>query len=140
MGKYIAEETIKRLIDTSKPVKGAKVLILEITFKENIKDIRNTKVVDIYNELKEFGADVYAYDPNTLHDEVKAKYGIEMISEPEKFKPYDAVVYAVKHKQFSEYDPAYIKSLMGDNPVLMDVKGVFNPEEANNAGLSYWHL
>lgn len=140
MGKYIAEQTIKRLIDTSKPVKGAKVLILGITFKENIKDIRNTKVVDIYNELKEYGADPRAYDPNTIHDEVKTKYGIEMISEPEKFKPYEAVVYAVKHKQFSGYDLGYIKSLMGDKPVLIDVKGVFIPEEARNAGLSYWRL
>jgi len=140
MGKYIAEQTIKRLIDTSKPVKGAKVLILGITFKENIKDIRNTKVVDIYNELKEYGADLYVYDPNTIHDEVMGKYGIEMISDPGKFKPYDAVVYAVKHKQFSEYDPAYLKSLMGDSPVLIDVKGMFKPEEAESAGLSYWRL
>jgi len=140
MGKYIAEQAIKRLIDTAKPVKGAKVLILGITFKENIKDIRNTKVVDIYNELKEYGADLYVYDPNTTHDEVKGKYGIEMISEPEKFKPYDAVIYAVKHKQFSDYNPAYLKSLMGDTPVLIDVKGVFKPEEAETAGLSYWRL
>ena len=140
MGKYIAEQTIKRLIDTSKPVKGAKVLILGLTFKENIKDIRNTKVVDIYNELKENGVELYTCDPNTVPEEVMEKYGIEMISEPEKFKPFDAIIYAVKHKQFVGYDSAYLKSLMGDRPVLIDVKGAIDPVEAETAGLRYWRL
>ena len=102
MGKFVAENTVKKLIKAGKAVKGSKVLILGITFKENIPDIRNSKVVDIYNELKEYGIEVYVYDPYAYPEEVKEEYGIELIDDINERKPYDAVVVAVKHKQFIE--------------------------------------
>ncbi len=102
MGKHVAENTVKNLIQAGNLVKGCKVLILGLTFKENIGDIRNTKVVDVYNELKEYGIDVYVHDPYVLKDEVKKAYGIDMIPSIENNAPYDAVIIAVNHKQYLE--------------------------------------
>jgi UDP-N-acetyl-D-galactosamine dehydrogenase len=143
MGKYVAENTVKKLIKAGKPVKGSKVLILGLTFKENISDIRNTKVIDVYNELKEYGVDVYIYDPYAYPDEVKHEYGIELLDNIEKHTPYDAVIVAVKHKPFiEELDFKQYKKLMnnGGAPILIDVKGMYNKEKALKEGFLYWRL
>ncbi|MDM7274252.1 MAG: nucleotide sugar dehydrogenase [Sulfurihydrogenibium azorense] len=143
MGKYVAENTVKKLIKAGKPVKGSKVLILGLTFKENISDIRNTKVIDVYNELKEYGVEVYIYDPYAYPDEVKHEYGIELLDNIEKHTPYDAVIVAVKHKPFiEELDFKQYKKLMnnGGIPILIDVKGIYNKEKALKEGFLYWRL
>lgn len=142
MGKHVAENTVKKLIQTGNRVKGSKVLILGLTFKENIGDIRNTKVIDVYNELKEYGIDVYVHDPYVLKAEVKQAYGIDMIPGIENNAPYDAVIYAVNHKQYLEevnYE-RMIELMGGKNPILIDVKAIFNRKEAEDKGFLYWRL
>ncbi|WP_028949819.1 nucleotide sugar dehydrogenase [Sulfurihydrogenibium subterraneum] len=143
MGKYVAENTVKKLIKAGKSVKGSKVLILGLTFKENISDIRNTKVIDVYNELKEYGIEVYIYDPYAYPEEVKHEYGIELLDNIEKHTPYDAVIVAVKHRPFiEELDFKEYKKLMnnGGTPILIDVKGIYNKEKALKEGFLYWRL
>ena len=140
MGKHVAEQTVKRLIEAGKPVKGSKVLILGITFKENIKDIRNTKVVDIINELAEYGIDTYVHDPYAIADEVKAVYDIKTIDDPDKFKPYDAIIFAVKHEKLLKYDLAALTGMAAEKPVLVDVKSIFNKSDAEKSGFIYWRL
>ncbi len=143
MGKFVAENTVKSLIKAGKAVKGSKVLILGLTFKENIADIRNTKVIDVYHELKEYGIDVYVHDPYAYPEEVKEEYGIELLEDIQKHKPYDAIVVAVKHKPFiEELDFETYKKLMdnGDKPVLIDIKGLYNKEKAEKADFIYWRL
>ncbi len=143
MGKFVAENTVKNLIKAEKAVKGSKVLILGLTFKENIADIRNTKVIDVYNELKEYGIDVFVHDPYAYPEEVKEEYGIELLDDIEKEAPYDAIVVAVKHKPFiEELDFKEYKKLLGnsDKPVLIDIKGLYNKEKALKEGFLYWRL
>jgi UDP-N-acetyl-D-galactosamine dehydrogenase len=143
MGKFVAENTVKKLIKAGKAVKGSKVLILGITFKENISDIRNSKVIDIYNELREYGIEVYVYDPHAYPEEVKKEYGIELVEDIDKYKPYDAVVVAVRHRQFIEsFSLEKHKELMenGDPPVLIDIKGMYNRKKAVSEGFLYWRL
>lgn len=138
MGKYVAEQTIKRLIQASKPVKGCRVLIMGITFKENVKDIRNTRVVDIYGELKEYGVQVYVHDPLANPGEVKGEYDIDLIPDIGTGKPYDAIVIAVSHKEFLDYGLSRLRSLAGDEPVLIDIKSVYTKKEAQKAGFTHW--
>ncbi|RUM50236.1 MAG: hypothetical protein DSY47_02180 [Hydrogenothermus sp.] len=143
MGKFVAENTVKKLIKAGKTVKGSKVLILGLTFKENISDIRNTKIVDVYKELKEYGIDAYVYDPYAYPEEVKEEYGIELLKEIDKQAPYDAIIVAVKHKPFiEELDFRKYKELMKNEhkPVLIDIKGLYNKEKAENYGFLYWRL
>ena len=143
MGKFVAENTVKKLIKAGKAVKGSKVLIMGLAFKENIPDIRNSKVVDIYYELKDYGIEVFVYDPYAYPDEVKKEYGIELTSDIENWKPYDAVIVAVKHRKFLEdFTLDKYKELMnnGDEPVLIDVKGIYNKNEVQRKGFLYWRL
>ena len=143
MGKFVAENTVKKLIKAGKAVKGSKVLILGLTFKENISDIRNTKVIDVYNELKEYGIEVYIYDPYAYPEEVEKEYGIQLIKNIEEHKPYDAIVVAVKHKPFiEELDFKEYKRLMKkeDKPVLIDIKGIYDKTKAEKEGFLYWRL
>ncbi len=142
MGKFVAENTVKMLIKAGKAVKGSKVLILGLTFKENISDIRNTKVVDVYNELKEYGIEVFIHDPFAYPEEVKEEYEIDLLNDIEKGKPYDAIVVAVKHRPFIEdIDFKEFKRLMPEGrPVLIDIKGLYNREKAEKEGFLYWRL
>ena len=122
MGKYIADKTIKLMIEHDKKIKDARVLILGLTFKENCPDIRNTKVIDIIEELKSFKCQIDIYDPWVDKDEAKLHYGYELIDNPfEQNKTYDTIVVAVGHNQFAslkEEDYAKLSS------VVIDVKGI----------------
>jgi len=142
MGKYVAENTVKMLIRSGKAVKGSKVLILGVTFKENISDIRNTKTIDIYDELKEYSVEVYLHDPYAYKEEVQAKYHIGLIDNLEDNKPYDAVILAVKHRQYvEELTLEEIKEISSDDtPILIDVKALYSKEEAKKAGFLCWRL
>lgn len=140
MGKYVVEMTVKTLIKAGKPVRGCMVLILGLTFKENISDIRNTKVIDIYKELKDYGVEVFVSDPYAYPEEVKNEYGIELIEDIESNKPYDAVVVAVKHKFFIDMDFNFYKSICNSPPILIDVKGIYDRIKAEKEGFVYWRL
>ncbi|MBA3071693.1 MAG: nucleotide sugar dehydrogenase, partial [Nitrospirae bacterium] len=138
MGKYIAEQAIKHLIKSNKAVKGSKILILGFTFKDNVKDIRNTRVIDIYNELKEYGVEPYVHDPHASHEDVSAEYGIKLMQTPEEKRPFDGIIIAVKHRAYADYSMEYLKGLCNSNASLIDVKGIYRKDEALKAGLNYW--
>ncbi|MBN1843526.1 MAG: nucleotide sugar dehydrogenase [Deltaproteobacteria bacterium] len=142
MGKYVAENAVRMLIRAGKTVKGSKVLILGLTFKENISDIRNTKVIDIYGELKEYDIDVYVNDPCAYKDEVRHAYNIELTHDIEGNKPYDAIILAVKHRQYVEgFGLEEIRKISrADMPILLDVKSFYSKREADEAGFLYWRL
>ena len=141
MGKYVAESLVKNLIKADLAVKGAKVAILGFTFKENCPDTRNTKVIDIYNELKEYGITPVVADPAADADEAKRLYGIEFV-DVDSIKDMDAVIMAVSHTQFADYKEADIAKLFkkGQKKVFADIKGVFERKEYEDAGYLYWRL
>jgi UDP-N-acetyl-D-galactosamine dehydrogenase len=140
MGKYVAEQTVKHLIHAGKSVKGSKVLVLGLTFKENIPDIRNTRVVDIISELADYGVAVHVYDPHADHREVHEEYGLKMLANPSEYAPYDGVVVAVKHRQFQELGVEGLRELVNGPAVIADVKGLFEPAAVQHAGMTYWRL
>ncbi|WP_345985421.1 nucleotide sugar dehydrogenase [Sulfurimonas sp. HSL-1656] len=125
MGKFIAERTIKELIRHDKKVKNAAILVLGVTFKEDCPDMRNTKVVDIIEELKEYGCHVDVYDPWVDPNENKKQYRHGIISNPfETEKRYDAIVVAVAHRQFTALEQVDFERISTPEPVLIDVKGI----------------
>jgi len=125
MGKYIANQTIKVMIDNDKRIKGAKVLILGVTFKEDCPDMRNTKVVDIIEELKTYGCNVDVYDPWVSPNEHKKNYNHGIIQNPlESNKKYDALVVAVAHRQFKEMKKIDFEKLSDGTPIIIDIKGI----------------
>lgn len=133
MGAFVADKVVKLLIGHDFKVKNAKVLVLGITFKENCPDIRNTKVVDVVNELREFQCDVDVYDPWASAEEVRREYGISLLSGLDAAGGrYDAVVLAVAHRQFLETDIRQL--LSGPTAVVYDIKGVL-PKEIITARL-----
>jgi UDP-N-acetyl-D-galactosamine dehydrogenase len=140
MGKHVAERAVKMLIGAGKQVRGAKVAILGITFKEDVPDLRNTKVIDIINELKDFGVEVLINDPLADIAEARQYYGVEL--QPlDAIKDADAVVLAVLHKTYREFGLAGISGLCnGSNALVIDVKGCFSPEEAQKLDITYWRL
>lgn len=140
MGKYIADHTIKQLIKSGRPVKKSKILILGLTFKENIRDIRNTRVIDIYNELRGYGIDAYVYDSYVDKEEAYKEYGLSLIQKPENKKPFDGIILAVKHSEYRKYSLGYLKKLCNGQPVLIDIKAFFDRDLAVKAGFHYWRL
>lgn len=138
MGKYIGQNTIKKLVLADKKVKGAKVGIMGITFKENCPDIRNTKVIDIINELREYGVDVLVYDPIANKDDVKSEYNIDLVSY-ENLQKLDAVLIAVEHEEFKNLDIKDIKNMQNKkNPIIIDIKGIFDKDKIT--GCMYYRL
>ncbi|PAL14209.1 nucleotide sugar dehydrogenase [Peribacillus simplex] len=140
MGKYVAENTVKNLIKADKQIKGAKVTIFGVTFKENCPDVRNTKVVDIINELEEYGIDVKVVDPLADKEDLWCEYRINPC-ENEEIKEMDALIFAVPHEEFKLLNLEEIKKMyMNNKPVLIDVKGIFNRREAEDMEYLYWCL
>lgn len=135
MGGYIAKKIVKKMIALGKNILGAKALVMGVTFKENVSDIRNSKVVDIVNELKDFGVNVDVMDPYADAEEVQREYGFKLIEKPGN--DYDAVIVAVAHKEYEGLDEAYFIGLTGENAVLGDVKGVYRGKVHK---LKYWSL
>lgn len=142
MGKLIAEKTIKKLIASGRPVKGARVLILGWTFKENVPDIRNTRIIDIHQELATYGIRSLPFDPHADNDEVEHEYGLRLIEDVDANGPYDAVILAVKHREIlAEYTIDRLRNLgNGRPPMIIDVKGFFPTATYEAAGLEYWQL
>lgn len=140
MGKYVAENVVKNLIAADKPVKNARVAILGFTFKENCPDTRNTKVIDIVNELHEYGITPVIADPQADAAEAKRLYGVEFV-DVSTVKDMDAVVLAVAHTEFQNFTIDDMSKLFGDGKkVLLDLKGLLNRKEYESAGYFYWRL
>jgi len=164
MAKYVAESTVKKMIKANKQINGSKVAIFGVTFKENCPDVRNTKVVDVIRELEEYGVEVLVVDPAADREDLLREYNIELC-EVEDIKDMDAIIFAVPHEEFKSIQIEEVKGMFStssyihsevmsevaatsefeissnkNNFVLMDIKGIFNRNEAERAGLSYWRL
>ena len=164
MGKYVAENTVKRMIKANKQINGSRVAIFGVTFKENTPDVRNTKVIDVINELEEYGVEVLVVDPVADEDDLLNEFGIKL-SKINDIENVDAVVFAVPHDEFKEIQLSDIKHFyrtnysslniaarevaatteqainnVEDGYVLVDIKGMFNRQEAENVGYDYWRL
>ena len=143
MGKYVAESVVKNLIKADVAIKQAKVAILGFTFKENCPDTRNTKIIDIYNELAEYGITATVADPAADADEAKRLYGMDFV-DMAAIRDCDAVILAVAHEEFknlkmADFDKMF-KSGANENKVLADIKGLLNRAEYEAAGYNYWRL
>jgi UDP-N-acetyl-D-glucosamine/UDP-N-acetyl-D-galactosamine dehydrogenase len=165
MGKYVAENTVKKMIKANKNINGARVAIFGFTFKENTPDIRNTKVIDIISELEEFGVEVLICDPVADKDDFVREYNYKLYNIDE-IKDVDAIIFAVPHEEFKSLSLEKIKGMYRvsqydhfesmkevvatseelylvekeSNNVLIDIKGMYNRKEAEQKGFSYWRL
>ena len=144
MGVYVAEQTVKLMIRAGKVVHNARVLVLGITFKENVSDIRNTRVVDIISELRDYDLKVDVYDPRVVPFEVEGEIGLTMVPDPFTAEErYDAIVIAVPHDEFrSRTVPDFVDLLRVDNGggVLIDVRGMLNRAAVTEQRVAYWCL
>ena len=123
MGFYIAKQTVKAIIAAGKHISESKVLVMGATFKENVNDIRNSKVADVIKELKSYAVTVDVTDPFASSKELNKEYGFELIEKPGT--DYDAVIVAVNHKDYLEFNEAYFKSILSENGILVDIKGIY---------------
>jgi UDP-N-acetyl-D-galactosamine dehydrogenase len=140
MGKYVAERAIKMMIAADIQVRKARVAVLGLSFKENVPDLRNTRVIDIINELKDYGVEVLAHDPLADPEEARHHYNIELVSLKD-IKDVDAVVLAVAHRNYQEMGIGRIAGLCRQGyPILLDIKAIFDPETASSTGINYWRL
>lgn len=135
MGGYIAKKIVKKMISQGKNILGARVLIMGITFKENVSDIRNSKVADIIREFKDFGVEVDVVDPFASPEEVRQEYGVSLLDQPRV--DYDAVVVAVAHAAYRELEEGYFLSISKEQPVLGDLKGIYRGRIHH---MLYWSL
>lgn len=139
MGKYIAEQTIKQLIAADLPVKGADVVVLGLTFKEDCPDLRNSKVIDVIAELQTYGVNVHVHDPLAAADQALLEYGVTLKSLTEMPKAH-AIVAAVAHQAYRDLSPEVVAALAVPGAVLVDVKASFDARAAKDAGLLVWRL
>ena len=140
MGKYVAENCVKNLIAADKAVRGAKVAILGFTFKENCPDTRNSKVIDIVHELREYGINPVIADPEADAEEAKVLYGVEFV-DMDTIQGMDAVILAVAHKKFSSFTMERMNQFFGEGQrVLLDIKGLLDRKLYEAAGYRYWRL
>jgi UDP-N-acetyl-D-galactosamine dehydrogenase len=143
MGKYVVENVIKQLINADVSVKNAKVAILGFTFKENCPDTRNTRVIDIYNELKEYSIKPIIVDPQADQEEALHEYGIKF-NDIKDVKNMDAVIIAVSHDEFKSLSidmiQSFYKNVPNTNKVLVDIKGILNKKEIESFGFNYFRL
>ncbi|MEE4357650.1 MAG: nucleotide sugar dehydrogenase [Desulfococcaceae bacterium] len=140
MGKYVAERAVKMLIRQGLQVRGAKIAVLGLTFKEDVPDLRNTKIIDILNELKDYGVTPLVHDPLADPEEARQYYGIEL-QDMENLKDMDAVILAVMHRQYKEMGLAQISRICrADSPLLIDIKSAFSPALAKELNIQYWRL
>ena len=135
MGFYIAKQLVKKMIDKGKKILNTKVLVMGVTFKEDVSDLRNSKVADLISELKSYGVLVEAVDPFASPQEVKQEYGFELSEDIAD--DYNAVIVAVSHKPYNDLDEIYFKSITSNNAILVDVKGLYR-NKINE--MSYWSL
>ncbi|VXC21550.1 nucleotide sugar dehydrogenase [Massilia sp. 9I] len=139
MAKFVAEKTVKSMISSGFHVKGSKVNVIGLTFKENCPDLRNSKVADIVHELESYGCDVHVFDPQADAEEAQHEYGIKLESW-ESLPPADAVVVAVPHKEVLALSLADFQSKLNPSGCFIDVKSQFDPKALQEAGYCVWRL
>lgn len=141
MGKFVANNVIKQMIKADLSIKNANVAIMGITFKENCSDVRNTKVIDIVKELKEFGINVLIYDPVANSKEVETEYGVKLVRKEDLIN-LSAIIVAVAHDDFKEnLSISDLRDLYSvNNKVLIDIKGIYNRIQMISEGFKYWSL
>ncbi len=139
MGKFIAEQTIKQMIRTGNPVKEAKVNVLGLTFKEDVPDLRNSHVIDVINELKSFGIQVFVHDPVPDPEAARHEYGLELVPW-EKLPVADAMVVAVAHRQFRNMSAETLARKVVKSGSFIDVKSQFDRKVLAAAGLHVWRV
>jgi UDP-N-acetyl-D-galactosamine dehydrogenase len=123
MGAYVAKQTVKKIISKGKHIQNAKVLVMGATFKENVSDIRNSKVVDTVKELESFGVHVDVIDPHASPEEVKHEYGYNLASKPNP--KYDGVIVAVNHTEYENLPESYFEEIVDADGVFVDLKGIY---------------
>lgn len=139
MGKYVAEQTVKKLIHAGFPVRGDDVIVMGFTFKENCPDTRNTRVIDVVQELQSYGARVHIYDPVADKDEARHEYGVEL-SEWGSLPKAAAVVFAVAHDDFLTKSADEMVSMLRQGGVVIDVKSKTNADALKAKGVEVWRL
>jgi UDP-N-acetyl-D-glucosamine/UDP-N-acetyl-D-galactosamine dehydrogenase len=139
MGKFIAERTIKKLIQLNAHVKRSRIAVFGLTYKENCKDLRNTRVVDLIHELLSYGVETLVYDPIAPREIAEKEYGIHL-SPWQELKDLDAIVLAVPHQEFVAMDSNIMKELLNHRGLIMDVKGILDVNEFHNTGITLWRL
>ncbi|HMT35667.1 MAG TPA: nucleotide sugar dehydrogenase, partial [Chitinophagaceae bacterium] len=132
---YVAKKTIQSIIKKGIDISKAKILVQGITFKENVSDIRNSKVVDLVNELKAYSVQVDIIDPHADHDEMMHEYGIGLAEKAGS--DYNAVIVAVNHKEYCDFDQQYFSNIMANDAILVDLKGIYRGKFEN---INYWTL
>ncbi|MFL5729361.1 MAG: nucleotide sugar dehydrogenase [Cytophagaceae bacterium] len=135
MGPYIAKKTVQLLVKEKKDISESKVLVMGATFKENVEDIRNSKVVDLIKELISFGVKVEVVDPYADASEFKHEYGLDLADKAGK--NYDAIIMAVSHREYIGLDPSWFRSITGKNAIFVDIKGLYRNKIP---GMTYWSL
>ncbi|QHT68326.1 nucleotide sugar dehydrogenase [Rhodocytophaga rosea] len=135
MGAYVAKRTVQLMAKQGKDIVKAKVLIMGATFKENVEDIRNSKVADVVNELRSFGVHVDIIDPHADSDELKHEYGFELV--PQAGSNYDAIILAVSHTEYIKLEESFFESLSASKAVIVDIKGIYRNKIKR---LEYWSL
>ncbi|MFM2207683.1 MAG: hypothetical protein RL213_1658 [Bacteroidota bacterium] len=135
MGFYVAKQTVKRIIAAGKDVSKAKVLVLGATFKENVEDIRNSKVADVVKELQSYGVSVDVTDPRADSSDLRHEYGFGLIDSPAE--DYDAMVFTVAHDEFKQLDNAWLVRHLNKDGLVVDLKGLM---KGKCAGFTYWSL
>lgn len=135
MGRYIAKQTVKKIIAAGKHISESKVLIMGATFKENVSDIRNSKVADVVSELVSFSAHADVVDPHASSEELQNEYGFGLVDKASD--DYDAIIVAVNHNEYLDLDEKYFESLAADKAILVDVKGIYKERIKK---MTYWSL
>ncbi len=135
MGFYVAKQTVKKVLATGKNIAGARILMMGATFKENVSDIRNSKVSDVVKELQSYRADVEVVDPYASSKDLMKEYHFGLVDKPTG--KYDAVIVAVNHAEYVDFDEAYFHSLMGVEGIVVDIKGMYRNTVKK---LTYWSL
>ena len=135
MGFYVAKQTVKKIIAAGKDVSKSKVLVMGATFKENVEDIRNSKVADVIKELVSYGVQVDVTDPKANSAEMKHEYGFELVGKIGN--NYDAIVVAVNHTPYLDFDENYFKSIGSKDAILIDIKGIYKNKIKE---MTYWSL
>jgi len=139
MGKFIAEQTIKQMIASGSQIKGAKVNVLGLTFKEDCGDLRNSKVIDIINELRSYGVEVFVTDAQAEPEEAMHEYGVRLLPFDELPRA-DAIVAAVAHKEYAALSAADMDRKLVKGGAFIDVKATFDPSAIACAGFRLWRL
>ena len=135
MGAYVGRTVAKKIIASGTPMQEARVLVMGATFKEDVSDIRNSKVVDVINELKSFSCHVEVVDPHANSDELMEEYGFDLVAKTSGI--YHSVIVAVNHQEYTLLDENHFASILSEKGILVDLKGVFRNKIQK---LNYWTL